>query len=222
MGQGTYYKIDKHLPDDIHTRLCYLFTQAVSEGDWQPLLPYCAPTICIVNYEHHTYSGPADAVLGNFWLRNKDNRAFFPISGYWIHRCDFYAQTVVLVERPKTRYIIFRIRDDRITHIIFAPCTIADGVSTEYNPLEEQPYSTEYLDSVCGESIEPMANHLPCMTCGTLSETLSWRKITWHPKPDITLEGEVSVCPHCQRQAELHISKQIPPESESDDTDLPF
>lgn len=221
MGQGTYYKVDRDIPDDIYTRLCYLFMQAVSEDDWQLLLPHCAPGISIVDYANGTYSGPADIVLRDFWLMHSANTGLFPVSGYWIHQCTFYAQTVVLIERPRIRYIMFRIKDDRITHIIFSPSTMAAGVSTEYNPLEELPFPTEKLDSVCGKRIVPKANHLPCMTCGALSETLLWRKITLHPGQYITLEGEVSVCPHCQRQAELHLSNQID-DTPEELTGLPF
>ena len=52
MGPNTYkIEIDKHLPDDIYSRLCYVFVQAAVEDDWWRLLPYCAQHICIVDYD---------------------------------------------------------------------------------------------------------------------------------------------------------------------------
>lgn len=228
MGQSTYkIEVDKHLPDNIYTRLCYVFIQAAVENDWRRLLPYCAPNICIVDYDNGTYSGPTDIVLGDFWRMAKTPSTHVFDYDYWIHTGRFYARAVVLVQmRNKLmRYIAFRVENDLITHIAIFPYTMHESVSVEYNPMAELPFRAEYLDTVCGESIESQANHLPCMACGAVSETLLWRKITLRPKQYITLEGEVSVCPHCQKQAELHISKQIdntPAEQKENYADLPF
>ncbi len=228
MGQSTYkIEMDKHLPDDIYTRLCYVFVQAAVENDWRRLLLYCAPNICIVDYGNGTYSGQTSIVLGDFWKKTKARSMYAFDYDYWIHTGRFYARAVVMVlmRNKLMRYIAFRVEDDLITHIAIFPYTMQENVDVEYNPMAELPYRADYLDAACGEVIEPQANHLPCMACGALSETLLWRKITLRPKQYITLEGEVSVCPHCQKQAELHISKQIdntPAGQKENDEDLPF
>ena len=226
MGQGKYQiEVDKHLPNDIYTRLCFVFVQAEAGNDWRRLLPYCAANISIVDYGNGTYNGQTSIVLGDYWRMAKVGNNFTDCD-YWIHTARFYARAVVLVQmiNKQIRYITFRVQDGLVTHIVIFPCTIEESVSLEYNPMAKLPFRTEYLDSVCGEDTAPKANHLPCMVCGALSETLLWRKITLYPKQNITLEGEVSVCPHCQRQAELHISKQIPaePKKNEDDEGLPF
>lgn len=228
MEQSTYnIEVDKHLPDDIHTRLCYIFVQAATENDWRRLLPYCEQNICIVDYGNGTYSGQTSKVLGDFWRRAQAQSRYMFAYDYWIHLSRFYARAVVLVQRQDTviRYVAFRVENDLITHITIVPYTMRKRIRMIFNPIAELPFRTDYLDTVCGEDVEPQANHLPCMACGALSETLLWRKITLQPKADITLEGEVSVCPRCHRQAELHISKQIdntPAEQKENYADLPF
>ena len=72
MGPNTYkIEIDKHLPDDIYSRLCYVFVQAAIEDDWRRLLPYCAQHICIMDYGEGTYCGQTSKVLGDFWKKHE-------------------------------------------------------------------------------------------------------------------------------------------------------
>ena len=66
MGQGKYQiEVDKHLPNDIYTRLCFVFVQAAAGNDWRRLLPYCAANISIVDYGNGTYNGQTSTVFGH-------------------------------------------------------------------------------------------------------------------------------------------------------------
>lgn len=141
MGPNTYkIEIDKHLPDDIYSRLCYVFVQAAVEDDWRRLLPYCAQHICIVDYGEGTYCGQTSKVLGDFW---KKTRSAYVYNDWWIHSCRFYARAVVLtqVRNRLARYIAFRVEQDLITHIIIFQCTMQKGVSLEFNPMAELPFA---------------------------------------------------------------------------------
>lgn len=72
MGPNTYkIEIDKHLPDDIYSRLCYVFVQAAVEDDWRRLLPYCAQhTVLWIMAKGHTADRRVKCLV-TFWKKHE-------------------------------------------------------------------------------------------------------------------------------------------------------
>lgn len=69
-----------------------------------------------------------------------------------------------------------------------------------YGRNENSLFSEQEIDY--NEHVEPVANQMPCMHCGVLSENLEWVKVK-HDSFFGGTHGHLSICPKCKRQIEF-------------------
>lgn len=215
--------VASRLPEDIHTQVSIACANALKSGNWDEFAKYItaqttffylgteATTDCI--NELRKISSHIQS------LHLKD--AFNDIS---VETCKFHARTCVVInprKQPDKHYILFRIFDGKVTHIVHTPVTVKRGI--RYNPFEDLPRTIEFLNMRSYDDAEPRKNHLPCFVCGAPSEHLRWRKLSLK-NTQYVIDGVTSICPHCNRQAEYYIETQteIPQPKPQDNEDLPF
>lgn len=109
-------------------------------------------------------------------------------------------------------------KDGRITHAVVLPEYFLNNLYLNHFQLDEPILDWETVQLCMEEIVEPEANHIPCLECGTLSENLEWHKFTYR----MGLHGYVgimSICHRCKKEVEMHAESRIRYESfEEDDT----
>lgn len=215
--------IASRLPDDIYTKVSTACANALKSGNWDELAQYITEqtTFLYLGTEATTDCINELRKIGSQIQTLHKNDAFNDIS---VETCKFHARTCVVInprKQPDKHYILFRIIDGKVTHIVHTPVTVTRGI--RYNPLEELPRTIEFLKMRSYDDAEPRKNHLPCFACGTPSEQLSWRKLSLKNTQNV-IDGVTSICPHCNRQAEYYIETQteIPQPKHDENKDLPF
>lgn len=215
--------VASRLPDDIYTKVSTACANALKSGNWDELTQYITEqtTFLYLGTEATTDCINELRKIGSHIQTLHKNDALNDIS---VETCKFHARTCVVInprKQPDKHYILFRIIDGKVTHIVHTPVTVTRGI--RYNPLEELPRTIEFLKMRSYDDAEPRKNHLPCFACGTPSEQLSWRKLSLKNTQNV-IDGVTSICPHCNRQAEYYIETQteIPQPKHDENKDLPF
>ena len=215
--------IASRLPDDIYTKVSTACANALKSGNWDELAQYITEqtTFLYLGTEATTDCINELRKIGSHIQTLHKNDALNDIS---VETCKFHARTCVVInprKQPDKHYILFRIIDGKLTHIVHTPVTVTRGI--RYNPLEELPWTIEFLKMRSYDDAEPRKNHLPCFVCGTPSEQLRWRKLSLKNTQNV-IDGVTSICPHCNRQVEYYIETQteIPQPKHDENKDLPF
>lgn len=214
-------RIGEHLPEGIYTEVCKACAEGLIHENWDAFSQYVTEQTIVLDYKE----GQSEGGLSVFpslslacSLHALDDEII-----YYIKVCEFIAKPCVMIKhRPSQRveYILFRIVDSIVTHIVHTPQTTEEDVSI--NPLKDLPMSPAFFDYRCGEPVKPLQYHLPCFVCGAPSHELQWRKLEFS-NDSVAISGAASFCPHCKRQAEYYIESQtIIPKEQAEDHDLPF
>ena len=214
--------IASRLPDDIYTKVSTACANALKSGNWDELAQYTAQTIFL----YHGTEATTDCInelrkIGSHIQTLHKNDALNDIS---VETCKFHARTCVVINprnQPDKQYILFRIIDGKVTHIVHTPVTVTRGI--RYNPFENLPWTIDFLNMRSYDDAEPRKNHLSCFACGTPSEQLKWRKLSLKNTQNV-IDGVTSICLHCNRQVEYYIETQteIPQPKHDENKDLPF
>ena len=215
--------IASRLPDDIYTKVSTACANALKSGNWDELAQYITEqtTFLYLGTEATTDCINELRKIGSHIQTLHKNDALNDIS---VETCKFHARTCVVInprKQPDKHYILFRIIDGKVTHIVHTPVTVTRGI--RYNPLEELPRTIDFLNMRSYDDAEPRKNHLPCFACGAPSERLRWRKLSLKNTQNV-IDGVTSICPHCNRQVEYYIETQteIPQPKHDENQDLPF
>ena len=215
--------VASRLPEDIYTQVSIACANALKSGNWDEFAQYITEqtTFLCLGTEATTDCINELRKIGNHIQTMHKEDAFNDIS---VETCKFHARTCVVInprKQPDKQYILFRIIDGKLTHIVHTPVTVKRGI--RYNPFEDLPWTIEFLNMRSYDDAEPRKNHLPCFACGAPSEQLRWRKLSLK-NTQYVIDGVTSICPHCNRQAEYYIETQteIPQPKPQDNEDLPF
>lgn len=215
--------IASRLTDDIYTQVSIACANALKSGNWDEFAQYITEqtTFLYLGTEATTDCINELRKIGSHIQALHLKDAFNDIS---VETCKFHARTCVVInprKQPDKHYILFRIIDGKLTHIVHTPVTVKRGI--RYNPFEDLPWTIEFLNMRSYDDAEPRKNHLPCFACGAPAEQLHWRKLSLK-NTQYVIDGVTSICPHCNRQAEYYIATQteIPQPKPQDNEDLPF
>ena len=215
--------VASRLPDDIYTKVSTACANALKSGNWDELAQYITEqtTFLYLGTEATTDCINELRKIGNHIQTLHKNDALNDIS---VETCKFHARTCVVInprKQPDKHYILFRIIDGKVTHIVHTPVTVKRGI--RYNPFEDLPWTIDFLNMRSYDDAESRKNHLPCFACGTPSERLRWRKLSLKNTQNV-IDGVTSICPHCNRQVEYYIETQteIPQPKHDENKDLPF
>lgn len=213
------------LPYSIYTDVSKACVKAIMEDECDDLAKYLSEETVLLIYEKgqikldiYSLQDFIKEIRSAYFFDNMDAE---PVC---VEICNFIARPCVVIPHKdlyREQYILFRIVDDKLTHIVYTPVTVKVGVRC--NPFEDLAFNTDFLNMRSYDNAEPMQNHLPCFACGAPSEELQWRRLSLK-NTRYEIDGVVSICPHCQRQAEYYAEKQIeiPQPKHEDDKDLPF
>ena len=215
--------VASRLPDDIYTQVSVACANALKNGNWDEFAQYItAQTIFL----YHVTETTTDCIneLRKIGCHIQTMHKEGALNDISIETCKFYARTCVVInprKQPDKHYLLFRIIDGKITHIVYTPVTVKRGI--RYNPFEDLPWTVEFLSKRSYDDAKPLKNHLPCFTCGAPSEQLLWRKLSLK-NTQYVIDGVTSICPHCNRQVEYYIETQteIPQSKHDENKDLPF
>lgn len=215
--------VASRLPDDIYTKVSVACANALKSGNWDELAQYITEQTTFLYLGTEATSDCINELrkIGSHIQTLHKNDALNDIS---VETCKFHARTCVVInprKQPDKHYILFRIIDGKVTHIVHTPVTVTRGI--RYNPLEELPRTIDFLNMRSYDDAEPRKNHLPCFACGAPSERLRWRKLSLKNTQNV-IDGVTSICPHCNRQVEYYIETQteIPQPKHDENKDLPF
>ena len=217
---GPTLRIAEHLPEGIYADVCKACVEGLMHENWDAFSQYVTEQTIVLDYKEGQAEGGL-SVFPSLSLACSINALDDEIS-YEIRVCKFIAKPCVMIEHSPSRrveYILFRIIDCKVTHIVRTPQTTEEYVS--FNPLEDLPMSLALFDHRFREPVEPLQFHLPCFVCGAPSHELEWRKLDLRNERSI-ISGAASICPHCNRQAEYYIESQTIIPKKQEDHDLPF
>ena len=222
-GEQIYIHRADRLPNDIYTEVSIACADALKGGNWDAFTQYLTEqtTFLYLGTEATTDCINELRKIGSHIQTMHKEGALNDIS---VETCKFYARACVVInprKQPDKHYILFRIIDGKLTHIVHTPVTVTRGI--RYNPFEDLPWTVEFLGKRSYDDAKPRKNHLPCFACGASSEQLRWRKLSLK-NTQYVIDGVTSICPHCNRQAEYYIATQteIPQPKPQDNEDLPF
>ena len=218
-----FIRYAENLPENIYTEVSIACAKALSSNQWDAFTHYLTPETLYIEYGQSQTREALGELKALACLLKKRNKDFSTLLEVEI--CKFIARTCVLIggkSRDMRSYLLFRIVDNKITHIIHVPLVIDKAI--DYEPFSQLAFNLGFLDQRCGEGIaEPLLYHMPCMLCGTPSHKLHWRELQLKNDYNI-LDGLAAICPHCQRHTEYFPIKLTPiPQPEPDEkADLPF
>jgi hypothetical protein len=213
----------ENLPENTYTEVSTVCAKALASNQWDAFAHYLTPETLYIEYGKSQTRETLSELKALAYLLKKRKNKENPIR-LQVEICRFIARTCVVIgnKHDDKFYLLFRIVDNKITHIIHAPLVIDKKI--DYDPFSHLAFNMAFLNQRCGEEIaEPLHHHMPCMQCGTPSHELQWRTLQLKNKYNI-LDGLTSICPHCQRQTEYFPIKLTPiPQPEPDEkADLPF
>ncbi len=194
--------IEDNLSDDIYTKMSKLFESCRYKRDFSKLLPYLANDVQLLLYSKKTIIGIND--FEYYWnnreLKLEQDKIEVQTT---IKRCAYFSRTAIFdnIEGYKSTYTVFRIVDNKITHVLLLPNPLQDPM-IRYMDLNKLPFTYEYIMQNVSEKIKSNSNRIPCLKCGASSEKLEWYKVTVDSGP-LGYIGVVSVCKKCKKVVEF-------------------
>ena len=191
--------IEENLSDDIYTEMAKLFEGCRYKRDFSKLRPYLSNDVQLLLY------GSDKIVKGindfEYYWNDREyrlERDNIEVKST-IKRCAYFSRTAIYdnIKGYKSMYIVFRIVDNKITHVLSLPNPLQDPI-IRYMDLNNLPFAYEYIMQNVNERIERKSNRIPCLKCGTSSENLEWYKVTVDCGP-LGYVGVVSVCKKCKK-----------------------
>ena len=195
-------KIEDGLTTDIYFTVSLLFAKCRQRQNFDELKPFLTENITLVLYEYNTLRG-IDTFI-NYWVdrekRVKKDGVEIKTS---IKLCNYNCHVSVydIFKGYKNMFILFRIINNKITHVISAPEIIQDP-SVSRRSFNQLPYSYNYASLKAEKPIEADRNKFFCFNCGTESNNLKWLRMDSERDGNHLVSGKVSLCEKCKRVVE--------------------
>lgn len=191
------------LPNDIYTEIAKRFALCRYNQDFSTLRPFLSENVKLIIYKHKELSGIAD--FESYWI-DKENRLKHDCINVRtsIKFCTYYTHVAVYdqIEGYKPMYVLFRVKDDIVTHVVCAPNPLQDS-TVRYWSFQRLPFAYDYIMDNVQEQIPGEPKRLPCLKCGILSEGLVWYKVNID-LGSLSYAGVVSVCENCRKVVEFY------------------
>lgn len=195
--------IEDSLPNDIYTEVAKRFALCRYNQDFSTLRPFLLENVKLVIYKHKELSGIAD--FESYWI-DKENRLKHNCINVRtsIKFCNYYSHVAVYdqIEGYKSMYVLFRVKDDLVTHVVCAPNPLQDP-TVRYWSFKRLPFAYDYIMDNVQEQIPGEPKRLPCLKCGILSEELVWYNVNIN-LGSLSYAGVVSVCENCRKMVEFY------------------
>ena len=178
-------RIEDSLPNDIYTEIAKRFAFCRYNQDFSTLRPFLSENVKLIIYKHKELSGIAD--FESYWI-DKENRLKHDCINVRtsIKFCNYYSHVAVYdqVEGYKPMYVLFRVKDDIVTHVVCAPDPLQDP-TVRYWSFKRLPFAYDYIMDNVQEQIPGEPKRLPCLKCGNSSEGLVWYKVNAERKSKV-------------------------------------
>ncbi len=196
------FGIEPNMPDYIYKTISIAFAKSFALGDISFIESFINDKTYLVLYKKEELSGK-ERILSYFsdWIdRATNDNLKIKITVKWQpNQCR--PAVYINPEGYKEMILLFRVQNDALTDIIFAPSLLQD-YGCMFHDIDQPPYSVEFISNFIGEDEATQDNHLSCPTCGTDSNLIDWYK--FHiPMGIHGYAGKVSICPDCKRVVEL-------------------
>lgn len=195
--------IEDSLPNDIYTEIAKRFAFCRYNQDFSTLRSFLSENVKLIIYKHKELSGITD--FESYWI-DKENRLKHDCINVRtsIKFCNYYSHVAVYdqIEGYKPMYILFRVKDDIVTHVVCAPNPLQDPI-VRYWSFKRLPFAYDYIMDNVQEQIPGEPKRLPCLKCGISSEGLVWYKVNIDLGP-LSYAGVVSVCENCRKVVEFY------------------
>ena len=169
--------IEDSLPNDIYTEIAKKLAFCRYNQDFSTLRPFLSENVKLIIYKHKELSGIAD--FESYWI-DKEKRLKHDCINVRtsIKFCNYYSHVAVYdqIEGYKPMYILFRVKDDIVTHVVCAPNPLQDPI-VRYWSFKRLPFAYDYIMDNVQEQIPGEPKRLPCLKCGISSEGLVWYKV---------------------------------------------
>lgn len=196
-------RIEDSLPNDIYTEIAKRFAFCRYNQDFSTLRPFLSENVKLIIYKHKERSGIAD--FESYWI-DKEKRLKHDCINVRtsIKFCNYYSHVAVYdqIEGYKPMYVLFRVKDDIVTHVVCAPDPLQDS-TVRYWSFKRLPFAYGYIMDNVQEQIPGEPKRLPCLKCGISSEGLVWYKVNIDLSP-LSYAGVVSVCENCRKVVEFY------------------
>lgn len=196
------FGIEPNIPDYIYKTISIAFAKSFALGDISFIESFINDKTYFVLYKKEELSGK-ERILSYFsdWIdRATNDNLKVKITVKWQpNQCR--PAVYIKPEGYKEMVLLFRVQNNALTDIIFAPSLLQD-YGCMFHDIDQPPYSVEFISNFIGEDEATQDNHLSCPTCGTDSNLIDWYK--FHiPMGIHGYAGKVSICPDCKRVVEL-------------------
>lgn len=196
------FGLEPNMPDYIYKTISIAFAKSFALGDVSFIESFINDKTYLVLYKKEELSGK-ERILSYFsdWIdRATNDNLKVKITVKWQpNQCR--PAVYIKPEGYKEMVLLFRVQNDALTDIIFAPSLLQD-YGCMFHDIDQPPYSVEFISNFIGEDEATQDNHLSCPTCGTDSNLIDWYKFHL-PMGIHGYAGKVSICPDCKRVVEL-------------------
>lgn len=194
--------VEPNLPNDMYTLVASLFEECRYKRNFEKLRPYLDKNVTLLLYDDEIITGIKG--FEDYWIdrekRIEQNNIQVKTT---IKICRYYSRAAVYdnIYGYKPMYTLFRIVDEKITHVLHLPNPLQNP-NVRYMDLNRLPFTYEYIMQNVTEKIESNLNRIPCLKCGASSEDLEWYEVAIDCGPHGYV-GVVSVCENCKKVVEF-------------------
>ena len=193
--------------DNIYVKVAKTFEACRCSRDFAAIRPYLAEDVALVFHKRNVVIGIAE--LEHYWIDREERAEKAGLrTQSSIRACKYncHASLYETIEGYKTLIIMFRIVEEKVTHVVAASEPLHDLIHCNFE-FDKLPLSYDYVMDNVKERIKGESGRLPCMKCGKLSENLQWHKASIEFRNKV-YGGEVSVCRSCGRVVEFYPTDQ--------------
>lgn len=189
-------EIQDGLPDTPHKQASMALCNALVSDDYSCLENLLDDQCILVLNNRCSFTGKNDIV--SYWKdrkKRKDNDKL--IERYVVTHCPYYSNTALRIctNGHSDAYVMFGFAQGKITQMVFTIIQVA-GQSLNSEGLDEIPFKVDIINSHIEEEIAPKNDRIPCLHCGTPSESLKWYRVLFKSGIHGYL-GDASICPNC-------------------------
>lgn len=194
-------------PDDLFTRIANAFATKLSMGDFDELEKMLVKTPILISYRKRTIRGKYEFVDYWKWLAEQLHKENITAE-YHVQLNALCGHAIISCQQKSPRgivgevYVFLHLENGLISTAIITPKQQQPFMVRHYD-LDKAPIDYDTIMANKGSELSPEPNRMPCLNCGRLSEQMNWYKLEVDSGPFSHI-GQVSVCPHCKKQAEFY------------------
>lgn len=200
---NTANTVVEQLPDDIYHNVAKLLIQCRSSQNFDSLRPFLSNDVRLVIYGLKTMHGIDEFI--NYWVdkekRMKNDNVEIEPS---LRICNYNSRVSVFdrIKGYKDMFVLFRIVDGKITHVIYTP-EVLQRIVVSNKGINRLPFSYDYILSHSSDILTPQKDKFFCMKCGEQSENLEWRKV-YLEFGARAYSGYATICKKCKKVVEYY------------------